>query len=1377
MPEGDSFRTNSDLFSNHYLDDHLPETEDWTSVPDEEIEQAFEEIREEYEKKEGRLEGWNERRLQRRFINPVLDILGFSYAVEETVSRGQRTPDYGFFSDEAALADADQRGDAGEDFYANAVAVGDAKRWDRPLDTQGERRRDFENPSFQIHVYLQETPARWAILTNGRKWRLYHESTSHRIDSYYEVDLPAVLEADDLETFRYFYLFFQKAAFVEDGTGTSFLDNVYEESNIFAQDLGEDLQDNIYEAIKLLAEGFLEYPDNDLSRDDLDLIHDSALIYLYRIIFVLYAEAEGRDLLDTDNRTYKDEFSLNLLKQKVAKKLDKPEPGYLNSKDRLWSHLQDLFELIDQGSRAQGISEDKLHVPAYNGGLFRTDPDEMDSDEARFLAEHRVGDAYLARVIDLLTRSPNGADGGKTFVDYSSLDIRHLGSIYEGLLEYKLHVADEPLALEDGEYAPTDHGDAAVEPGEVYLTTGSGERKATGSYYTPEYIVEYIVENTLGPLVEEIRAELFEETGRDDPGFAEEFAERVFELKVLDPAMGSGHFLTNAVDFLARKIIDARERQGQQQGAESIDPSHDIYWARRQVAQRCIYGVDLNPLAVELAKVSLWLRTLAAEQPLAFLDHHLKTGNSLVGSDIEEVLAENGADGDGGQLTLRDSFDRTRQEAIEHVMKRFQDLLAIDNETLDDIKTMEDVYQEVREDELYQHLIAMANVHTAGAFGLYVPEDAYEEMARALRDDAWDEIKGRGWFEDAQALAEEKFFFHWELEFPVAFYSEDGSRMTDGGFDTVLGNPPYVRIYRGKLDEEDVEYWRSHFDAAHMKFDLYVLFLELSLDLTREGGMQSMIVPGKFTSSPYGEPLRKKILAETEIDSILDVRDVNVFEDVTVSTVVPVFHKTSKPQHGRFPIWSLGDEGVKLRHHTDSSTYEGNEDVIFPLEQDLQDIELVQKIEEGTFPFSRVFYANWGLRTGTDEKTEKYVVKEADDPKARPMIRGENVVDRYRLRPPEEYIIYERDDLYNPMFEELFENPKIVFRKISGRGLMAVADEDGYYCFSTLIPCVNIRHVTEVDRSGIPEMTPEAARYTDLYPFLAIVNSTLMRWYYSNTVSDKLSVVPNHIKNLPMADMDVEPEGGYSELVKDIESALTEEIVSDLDDILGQDLPDQDIYHLLSLLAQNVTQWNLEIETLNLDLGDYLGNYADGKELEDVWSPAHGVKDSILYETTEQRAGLRAGRAEVERTDGELELSLTARYKPSNTRNRSTDQWGYVETDPVPAIRIRDLPERERDLIEAFVPVAVEEGDGFAGFRENATKTISLLDRLKAIRLPKLDDVTGDLERYLEAKRRADELDEKIEKTDELIDEIVYELYGLDEEEIEIVEATVGGKG
>jgi uncharacterized protein YdhG (YjbR/CyaY superfamily) len=146
----------------------------------------------------------------------------------------------------------------------------------------------------------------------------------------------------------------------------------------------------------------------------------------------------------------------------------------------------------------------------------------------------------------------------------------------------------------------------------------------------------------------------------------------------------------------------------------------------------------------------------------------------------------------------------------------------------------------------------------------------------------------------------------------------------------------------------------------------------------------------------------------------------------------------------------------------------------------------------------------------------------------------------------------------------------------------------------------------------------------------------------------------------------------------------------------------------------------------------------------------------------------------VEReSESTVEILLTARFKPED-EDIQTDQWGYTETEPLPALRITDLEPIEADLIEAFVPVAVDKADGFAGFRENATKTNSLIDRLRKLTLPKVADVRDGLESYQETKARAEELEEEIEETDALIDEIVYELYGLSEEEIEIVEDSVG---
>ncbi|MBP1922929.1 type II restriction/modification system DNA methylase subunit YeeA [Halorubrum alkaliphilum] len=1421
-----TYRTNRDLFSNHYLDEHLPETEAWNEVDDETLREAYDEIADLWERERDTAPKRNESQLEEKFIRPMFRKLGIPFEVEESTSRTQRRPDYGFFETEDAARDAFERREAGGDFYENAVAVADAKRWGRPLDTRGsgEHDRDFENPSYQIHVYLQEVDAaQWAVLTNGRKWRLYYGPTSHRLDSYYEVDLPTILEDGDLADFKYFYLFFLREAFLEDAGGDSFLDDVYGESNVFAQELGEDLQDNIYEAIKVLSEGYLQYPGNDLDGTDLDLVHDASLIYLYRLIFVLYAEAEGRQLLDTDNEIYEESYSLNALKQEVAEELDSADPTYRDWQDDLSDRLDELFSLIDQGSRSQGIPEEDLYVPAYNGGLFRTDPDDDDSDEARFLANHTVGDAHLARVVELLTRSRS--DDGTIFVDYSSLDVRHLGSIYEGLLEYRLHVADGPLRVEDGEYVPAaeggdfegdegdfegDEGDVAVEEGEVYLTTGSGERKATGSYYTPEYVVEYIVDETLGPLVDDVREDLVgQSTYKKDDGeagtFAGEFAERIFELKVLDPAMGSGHFLTSAVDYLAREIIDAQERQAEQreEGEESrIDMDRDINWARRKVAQRCIYGVDLNPLATELAKVSLWLRTLAAEQPLAFLDHHLKTGNSLVGSDIEDVLANGeggGDDAESGQLTLQQSFDRTRQQAIEHVMDRFQNLLSIDNETLADAKRMEDVYDEVRDDDLYKNLLAMANVHTAEAFGLDVPSDADERMARALKSESWKKIEGQDWFEDAQAMAAEEHFFHWELEFPVAFYDVDGGRKADAGFDAVIGNPPYIRMEQIKPLKP---YLASNYDVHDTRVDLYGYFIEKSLDLTLE--RYGVVVSNKWIKSKYGEKIRS-VLDKHQIEEIIDFGDLEVFEGATAYPCILTVNTNRSLKNGvsvtkveNLEFSSLPDVVSKNSATIPPDLFDdGDWTVTNPKVAKIND-----KLEEKHGYVSEYIHKTCetdigdgigrGVVTGlneaflVDQETKDELIKEdgSSEDIIYSCIKGTDI-SRYQHDRERQYLIYCHSGI------EIDEYPavKLYLKQYKSQLEGTATDEEWYELQQPqeeyieeftqkkiIYPDIAKHSRFSMDTSGDYLANTVFMIPSEDYYLLSILNSkifeTLFRIHSPSIRGGYHRYINEYVKNVPIPLLNIDKKYEETNYKKEVET-----LIEQYDKYIQKgSMPKTASYsntvirEFLSHLSKSMLDDKKRRNEFNLDLPDYLGNYTEGPSLPDIglFQP---TGENVLDATTEDYEKLQIERARVERSDTTVTIEATARYKPEDEEAHETDTYGYTETGFFEAFSLTDLSETEAALVAAFVPVAVD--DEIAGFRDNATKTNSLVDRLKGITLPDPDDVAADLDRYVETRDRADELDDRIARTDRLIDEIVYELYGLTDEEIEIVENAV----
>ncbi len=1387
-----SYRTNRDLFSNYYLDEHLPETEAWEELSDDKLREEKADIMELWEREKETAPKRNESQLEEKFIRPMFRKLGIPFEVEESTNRTQRRPDYGFFQSVEAARDAFDRRDAGDDFYKNAVAVADAKRWGRPLDTRGsgEHERDFENPSYQIHVYLQEVDdAQWAVLTNGKKWRLYYGPTSHRLDSYYEIDLPTVLEKGDLEDFKYFYFFFGHGAFLEDSTGDCFLDDVYDESNVFAQELGEDLQDNIYHAIKILSEGFMEYPDNDLSEDDLDRIHDSSLIYLYRLIFVLYAESEGRDLLDTNNEIYEESYSLNSLKQDIAEELDSSNPKYRSWQDNLWDRLDGLFKLIDQGSKSRSIPEDDLYIPAYNGGLFRTNPDEDDTPEAQFLAEYQVGDAYLAEVIELLTRSQNSNGGGKIFVDYSSLDVRHLGSIYEGLLEYKLNIAEEPLALDDGEYVSADESDdVVVQEGKVYLTTDSGERKATGSYYTPEYVVEYIVENTLEPLVTDIRNNLMARSARGDRGFAAEFAERVFNLKILDPAMGSGHFLTSAIDYLAREIIDAQEKQAAQQGIETVNKDHDINWARRQVAQRCIYGVDLNPLAVELAKVSLWLRTLAAEQPLAFLDHHLKTGNSLVGSNVEEInaLERNGAaDTEGPNSTLVD-FGMTFEGTMENLMAIHGDLIAIENEELEDVKAMEKKYGEFEANVLRQRLEAIVDVYTAEEFDVDVPSGAYEQMAKSVKSDSqWGDIQSKDWFLEAQELAEEKSFFNWRLEYPDIFYDEAGEEKESPGFDVVLGNPPYINaIELNNITTHEKDLWKKQFNSAKDAYDIYILFLEQSLELARTNGVVGLIVPNKHLSAPYAEAYREYIINNHQMWKICDVSQLGVFEDPSVYPVIPFF-RTERKFKGVDNIEidkpvstvSISTESEHMDVCASSKLTQIGNNLWGPLLLDLEEQDVfwntvedtVQLDSEGTVQASSTASEAEEFTVALSEelpsKTNKKFIKTGGiDP-------FQSFWNSKEVRHQGEYYTKPVLDIDHPVITDLrrsqYNNTKLIFAKVASI-LEAFVDTDGEYASVD----TNLFYDSNLD-----------IRY-----YGAILNSNVVLFLYSGMFGalkmrgGDFQFQAPQLKQVPVPSISIDtPEPEHDSRV----STALESYEAYLERGASKPEPERDgvAHDFLVEITDRICELKQKRRNLNLALLDYLGipttgipEDLKGESLQDLYMPAPGVADTLLSGTGEDYDGLRIESVSFSSDNSKLVMSVDVSYKPDDEDSRETDRYGRLaenEFETYDVMIFTELSDNKKTLIKIFVPEAVSRAGGFADFRQSATKTITPLERLEDIVLPDLDDIKNGLKKYEDVRQDANELDEKINKTDTLINEVVYGLYDLSIEEINVIEASL----
>lgn len=862
---------NENLFSEHFLEELLPERmEEWGE--DKKIREVFEKIKQLYVKQKRLLESYNEPQLEEHFIKPIFGYLGHHFEVQETAPSTRRQPDYAFFPDDKTRRDA-HLGKGGIDFYKKAVAVGDAKSWEKSLDKKTGRGAAFEdqNPSFQIDTYLRETAPRWAILTNGRCWRIYFQDTSYKLNSYFEVDLVDIINKDDLESFKYFYFFFRLEAFLPDERGKNFLDQVYDGSVDYARELGEGLQENVYAALKILAEGFWGLDENKLEKNPATIkeIHDNALVLLYRVLFALYAESRG--LLDVSNETYNRTFSFNSIKREVAESIDGGEELH-SWHIHYWNRLKNLFSLINEGSESRGIPKEDLFIPPYNGSLFNPSKQE-------FLERHAVGDIYLAKVIDLLSRSNGG------FIDYSTLDIRHLGSIYEGLLEFKLKIAEGGIVSirEKGKevWVPQDKAGGKeiheeVEGGELYLVTDKGERKATGSYYTPGYVVKYIVENTLGPIVEQKIERARENGGKE--------SEAILSIKMLDPAMGSGHFLVEAVDFLARPLLEAVSNDIEKGLIPEAEYSTE--WAKREVVGHCIYGADLNPLAVELAKLSLWLTTIAKDKPLSFLDHRLKCGNSLIGTSLEDLPWH----------PKKKKQDRKQKRIdISGFVKKLVDttkrLLEISDDTLDNIKRKEKIFSEFKETLAYDMIKTLADVRTSIYFGNEVDEKTYGTYtgdAWWSSEIEWKQRRNREFAQKAREISDERKFFYWELEFPEVFF-EEGRPKEYPGFDAVVGNPPYLQ--KKSFDSREKKFILEHFPENTSNVNLATIFMSQAKRLTRKEGLHSFIVPKSLLFTKAWENDRRRLLP-----NMLRICDVSkAWQEVLLEQTIYVWQNNFKP--------------------------------------------------------------------------------------------------------------------------------------------------------------------------------------------------------------------------------------------------------------------------------------------------------------------------------------------------------------------------------------------------------------------------------------------------------------------------------------------------
>lgn len=772
--------------------------------------------------------------------------------------------------------------------------------------------RREKSPQALLQAYLNLHPEQdWGILAAPWEVRLlrkyYHVSTPGYV-AFNLVELFEAPRSEALKEFQVLLLLLSPSRFQKGRDGKTPLDRYYErarETGIRARDA---LRKGVVEALEVLGNAFLT---EDLRRklqdpEHLRAYHEELLRLVYRLLFLLYAES--RDLIPHGGElswVYEREYGVSALREKASRQ--DLLVAYEDRHTDLWEKLLATFRLVYQG-------DERLGVPALNGELFAPEGlplltgGVLDPGERALhpdLPRPKNGD--LLRAIRLLTHVER--EGALERINYRDLEVEEIGHVYEGILSLAPRMVDGRYTLEG------------------HLL----ERKASGSYYTPRELVQLVLQESLVPVVEARLREAGEDPKKQE--------EALLSLKVLDPAMGSGAFLISALEYLAEKLLEVRG-----QGKDDLEA---LYAARHLVASRCLYGVDLNPMAVELAKLALWVASAAKGKPLSFLDHHLKVGNSLVGAP-EDFLArgipKEAYDREGVPREVRKglSFGPGAGSLLFPLPK--PPFLDFEEETAAQVEEKRARYRAWRESEEVRKWELLADYWTAAFFlrpapGVRLPDAQglnwlAQQMGASLAQWEQSSYLSPPTRHAIEAAKRRHRFFHWWLEFPEV--------MERGGFDVVLGNPPWEKLklqdkefFADKapevaqaenaakrkrliqaLKEKDPELFRAYQEAlaeaeavsgfvrhsgrfpltARGDVNTYPLFAELARALRAPKGRAGLVLPTGIATDDSNKEFFAQVVERGELYALYDFQNRE-----------KLFSAVSSLQ--KFCVFVLGNEG------------------------------------------------------------------------------------------------------------------------------------------------------------------------------------------------------------------------------------------------------------------------------------------------------------------------------------------------------------------------------------------------------------------------------------------------------------------------------------
>ena len=654
-----------------------------------------------------------------------------------------------------------------------------------------------------------EVNAAWVFCTNGRELRLVDtERTYSR--AYLQIDLQRA--CDDTTTLAVFWGLLRQEAFRNAPGQNALIEDVIRSSAAHGQAVSSSLRVGVLEAVQYLLGGL-----NKCGRHDLAGLFDESLTVVYRVLFLMFAESRG--LVPNWHPIYRDAYTVESQRERAER------PGKAPG---LWQALQAIARLAHEGCRAG-----TLVVEPFNGRLFS--PRRAPIAESCPLDDEVARRALLAlSTAASIRRRQVVHHARRTRIDYRDLGVEQLGAVYESVLEYEPAYANP-------------RGD------EIVLRRGGGKRKSTGSFYTPQTLTDYVVRRTLHPLVEGAPPE------------------RVLQLRVLDPAMGSAAFLVSACRYLAGAYERALIRDGA--FAEGDIDESDRAMFRRLVAQRCLYGVDLNQTAVQVARLSMWLATLSAGKPLTFLDHHLVCGNSLIGASPVDVIRQPPGVGSRSPhhtpMPLFAGVDLEPTLAQAVVGRRW--LAETPDDTAGIVRDKEQRLAGMRSAPGWKSIADLWCACWMWADAATAPNPAvFASLADTLRtdDSGLPDATSARLLQAANRITARHGFLHWMFEFPEAYFDDAGRPIADGGFDAVLGNPPWDML---PADAAEKDFLRSSGVYRHQgagRINRYQLFVERALTLTKRGGRIGLVVPAGFATDHTSAPLRRALLGRTNVDTI-----------------------------------------------------------------------------------------------------------------------------------------------------------------------------------------------------------------------------------------------------------------------------------------------------------------------------------------------------------------------------------------------------------------------------------------------------------------------------------------------------------------------------